>query len=412
MLTEKLSIFIAHPSAFLTNCQPHGDGLIAYGFISRLAERGHTLHVAVPAMDVQGELPANIKLYPVPMPGPDSIAGRLEYMAKSRRLLNSLRRSCNIALAHQLNPVYRGLSLALVGAGVPVILGPFWPDWPGDVELTEEASSAWRRTRRSLKRLVAHLSLAQEQRQASALLVSTPAALSKLVNSDAGADKICTLPPGIDTTYFSPAPVEEVAESPSILYLANLWRRKGIYTLLDAFEMVAAALPSCRLVVAGSGPEQGEVERRIAQMPGGERITLLGNVERARIPEVMRRSTVYCLPSYGEPFGMSALEAMACGKPVVVTDAGGLAHLVAEQGGRKVPPGDATALAAALLEILRSPELQMKMGQYNRHLVETTYSWERVIDRLEAIYAAVLTAPGRELAMLPEARDSHCELQA
>ncbi|HMX24502.1 MAG TPA: hypothetical protein PKC13_02675, partial [Blastocatellia bacterium] len=65
MSASKFSIFIPHASDFLTNHRSHGDGLTAFGFINRLAERGHTLHVAAPEMDIQGALPANIKLYPI-----------------------------------------------------------------------------------------------------------------------------------------------------------------------------------------------------------------------------------------------------------------------------------------------------------------------------------------------------------
>jgi len=120
-------------------------------------------------------------------------------------------------------------------------------------------------------------------------------------------------------------------------------------------------------------------------------IFLVGNAERTNVCQYMRQCTVYCLPSYGEPFGMSALEAMSCGKAVVATNVGGLAHLVPDRGGRKVPPRNAQALANALLEILCSPELQTKMGQYNRSLVEKKYSWEQVIMQLESIYYKSIT---------------------
>ncbi len=83
---------------------------------------------------------------------------------------------------------------------------------------------------------------------------------------------------------------------------------------------------------------------------------------------------------------MTALEAMACAKPVVATAASGLGHLVPDEGGRKVAPGDARALATALTEILAAPELRSAMGEHNRRLVEERYSWPRVVDRLEAAY--------------------------
>jgi glycosyltransferase involved in cell wall biosynthesis len=141
------------------------------------------------------------------------------------------------------------------------------------------------------------------------------------------------------------------------------------------------------LLVAGPwGEDFDEVKQQISSMSCRVQIKLLGSVERADVPKLMHDCTLYCMPSYGEAFGMGALEAMACGKPVVGTDAGGLRYLIPDEGGRKVPPGDAQALADALLEILGSPELQVKMGQYNRSLVEKIYDWERVTEQLESIY--------------------------
>ena len=89
---------------------------------------------------------------------------------------------------------------------------------------------------------------------------------------------------------------------------------------------------------------------------------------------------------------MTALEAMACGKPVVATDAGGLRHLVPDEGGRKVPPGDVDALAAALAEMLPALELRRAMGAHNRRTVEQRYSWRAVVDRLEDAYGEAIAA--------------------
>jgi glycosyltransferase involved in cell wall biosynthesis len=91
---------------------------------------------------------------------------------------------------------------------------------------------------------------------------------------------------------------------------------------------------------------------------------------------------------------MTALEAMACARPLVVTSAGGLAHLVPDEGARKVPPGDPGALAAALAFVLADPELRRSMGEHNRAAVERGYSWSRVVDRLEEYYAGAVRAAG------------------
>ena len=87
---------------------------------------------------------------------------------------------------------------------------------------------------------------------------------------------------------------------------------------------------------------------------------------------------------------MSVLEAMACGRPVVVTDDGGLRYIVADEGGRRVPVGNPDKLAAALIEILKDPTLSQSMGDFNRRQAESLYAWDRVIDRIEALYDDVM----------------------
>ncbi|MBW4649282.1 MAG: glycosyltransferase family 4 protein [Kastovskya adunca ATA6-11-RM4] len=389
MRDKKLSIFISHPSDFLTNYQPHGDGLIAFNFINKLAQRGHTIHIAVHSKDIKGDLPKNIKLYLVPLQTPSRLHS-FEYILRVRQLFNNIHQQDKVDIIHQLNPVIRGLSVSLLKTGIPVVLGPFWINWPKDAE-TPKAKQSLRGTITSslIEPLLEKFSQ-QQQANAAALFVSTPAAITQLYRPETNPQKIHQLSPGIDTTLFSPACRQDTRqETPTILFLANLEQRKGIFTLLEAFENVAETLPTCKLTIAGAGAATERVQQQVSTMSCKSQILLLGRVEREEVPELMRQCSVYCLPSYGEPFGMSALEAMACGKPVVATNAGGLAHLVPEQGGRKVAPKDAQALTEALLEILTSPELQQKMGQYNCSIVEATYSWERVIEKLECIYYSV-----------------------
>jgi glycosyltransferase involved in cell wall biosynthesis len=86
---------------------------------------------------------------------------------------------------------------------------------------------------------------------------------------------------------------------------------------------------------------------------------------------------------------------MACGRPIVATDAGGARYLVDDEGGRRVPPGSPAALADALIEILRSPSLQAGMGRHNREQVERVYCWDRVIAGLVDVYRSVVASTAR-----------------
>jgi L-malate glycosyltransferase len=373
-----LTIFIAHPSALLTDHRPHGDGLVAHGFIQRLAERGHELHVAAAQVSLQRELPSNVHLHLLGAGGPPGRLARLRYMGGLRRLFGALQRTTKFDLIHQLNPVDAGLTLALPSVDQPVILGPYIPAWPA----WSESDGAALATR--VGEFASRAVRAAQQRRATTVLLSTPAAASRLQAPFAKRVVVRELSPGIDERTWSPA--NDGLHRQDILFLASLERRKGILVLLDAFERLALDLPEARLLVAGAGALAPEVGAIVAGSAGLERVELLGPVERALAPELMRACTVHCLPSLGEPFGMTALEAMACAKPIVATDAGGLKHLVPDGGGLRVPPGDATGLTAALRQVLTSPALQQRMGDYNRALIERRYTWTRVIDRLEQAY--------------------------
>jgi glycosyltransferase involved in cell wall biosynthesis len=375
-----LRVFFAHPSSLLTDYRPHGDGLVAYGFISELASRGHELHVAVENLDLRAELPANVHLHRLgPGPGPAPL-DRIGFMWRMRRLYRRLARTAPFDLVHQLNPVDVGLTLAIADAGVPVVLGPYVPEWPGSPK------PGGRLLRPAVVRLNESLRAAQ-QRRATTVLLSTPAAASRLAVPEPRRPLVRVISGGIDDRKWMP-PADAISDGDQdVLFLGNLHLRKGILVLIDAFAEVARTLPRARLLVAGDGPLRAELSRRIAASPGLNRVELLGAVERERAVAVMQRCSVYCSPSLGEPFGMTALEAMACAKPVVATNAGGLGHLVPDGGGRKVAPGDPAALAAALKEVLPDFDGRRAMGAHNRRTVEERYSWRAIVDRLEGAYS-------------------------
>ena len=298
-------------------------------------------------------------------------------MLRLRRLYVRLARTQRFDLVHQLNPVDVGVSLALARDATPLVLGPYLPDWARSGAGGGIGPAALR-----LERSVR----GAQQRRARTVLLSTPAAES-IVDPGVARESVRELPHGIDAGFWSPAPA---GTGQTVLFLANLETRKGIHVLLDAFESLQRRLPGARLRIAGDGVERERVEARFRGSVAADRIELLGRVGRDEALELMRACDVYCLPSFGEPFGIAALEAMACARPVVATDAGGLRHLVPDAGGRKVPPGDPEALAGALEEVLGQPELQRAMGAVNREAVEQRFAWPRVGDRLEQLYAEAI----------------------
>jgi glycosyltransferase involved in cell wall biosynthesis len=204
------------------------------------------------------------------------------------------------------------------------------------------------------------------------------------------------LPHGVDSDLFCPK-IKSTSESEpaerntaEILFMANVGRHKGIFDLLQAFDRVALRFPLAHLTIAGDGSELPEVQRAASALSASGRVCFVGRQDRAGAVTLLQNTDIYCLPSHGEPYGMSAVEAMSCGKPLVVTDAGGLGCLVDDGGGLRVPVRDPQRLAEAICELIADPARRRKMGEHNRNRVVETMAWDRVIDRLEEIYMTAI----------------------
>jgi glycosyltransferase involved in cell wall biosynthesis len=398
---KPLNIFVVHPSDSLTDHLPNGAGWIDYNYLRGLAERGHTLHIATPRVELRGAVPRGMHLHLIPgtdvrRPGPLT---RLRYLRGVRRLFKQLSRQVRFDLAQQFTPVETGLSLALIGSGVPLILGPYSGHWAAEAFGPPKPRSLAARIKHRLRDWLATL----QQAQADALVITCPAAIDRIRSAGARATRVHVISHGIHSQEYRPR--ESMPEKPTILFLAVLEYWKGIFTLLDAFDSVALQVPEATLEIWGDGRESAAVDARIAASPFSQRIFRRGRAAREEVAGLMRSHSVYCMPSYGEPFGMTLLEAMASAVPVVTTDVGGPPYLVHREGGRVVPMRDAARLADALTEILANRELQASMGSYNRHRVEQEFDWSRSLDRMESVYSQVLT-PRREVASdaMPETR--------
>jgi glycosyltransferase involved in cell wall biosynthesis len=164
-----------------------------------------------------------------------------------------------------------------------------------------------------------------------------------------------------------------------VLAVGRLIHDKGMDTLIDA-----AAQAGQPLVIAGVGPERGELERRAAAR-GGD-VTFEGMASRERLAALYRSTGCVVLAARrGEGLPNVLLEAMAHGLPVVATPVMGVADLVhPEINGLLVPPDDAAALAAALTRITGDTALRERLGRAARATAET-FAWERVEPLLEAV---------------------------
>ncbi len=172
-------------------------------------------------------------------------------------------------LVHQLNPVFTGISLCLVGSGLPLVLGTYVARWPIDPDAFGARGRWGSVVQRGRDRIAG-----AQQRRADALVLTTPAAWNRLPDPEAVRNRIHVIPHGVDTELFSPYPGWESPENleaeqrrPSILFLANVVKRKGILTLIAAFVAVLREFHECKLRVAGSGSDLAEA-KQFALAPG------------------------------------------------------------------------------------------------------------------------------------------------
>jgi glycosyltransferase involved in cell wall biosynthesis len=268
-----------------------------------------------------------------------------------------LRRKQHFDVVHQLNPVALGMNLCLPVGRTPLVLGPVFLD------TMYNAPGGGSGLPSLIKRFMVWQLFHRAARVAGVLPL-------RYALPQKAAERVRYLGFGGITPEDFPWYERPTRSSAlTILFLANLREHKGIYDLLEAYKLVLAQMPHTRLMIAGDGPENRRVSELVRSLPSPAQVTLLGSIPRDSIAAVYREADVYCLPSHLEPFGMSALEAMASGLPIVATTVGGLQQIVESEGGLLVPPKSPAALANALLHLLRDPAMRQRMATHNRKVV-------------------------------------------
>jgi D-inositol-3-phosphate glycosyltransferase len=246
---------------------------------------------------------------------------------------------------------------------------------------------------------------------ADRILVSTPAEMAQLQwLYHADTEKILIIPPGVDLSRFYPIARDEAKEfigvppcNRMILFVGRIEPLKGVDVLIQAISLMyqgdQANKPSFCLAVIGGNPETSEttINMEMARLQAlreqfglHDLVVFLGLRSQDTLPYYYSAAEVVVVPSHYESFGMVALEAMACGTPVVASEVGGLAYLVQDGvTGYTIPVGDPKILADRLNQLLNDNELSKKMGEQGASLA-INYGWERIAAKIYDLYEKLI----------------------
>lgn len=238
-----------------------------------------------------------------------------------------------------------------------------------------------------------HSFLAMQGRVARQLKnIITVSALSKQdIIADFGVSPqvLTVLHNGVDTDVFRPLPA--ISRQPyQVMVTASAdVPMKGLHIVLPALAALSARFPDVHLVVVGKKRAGGPTEQMLKTLALTERVTFVSDLSPQQIVEYYAHSAVAVVPSLYEGFGLPAVEAMACGIPLVSSDGGALKEVVAD-GGVLVPAGDITALTEALASVLADKALQDDLAARGLARVKQHFCWGACARRLSAYYAEVL----------------------
>ena len=246
-------------------------------------------------------------------------------------------------------------------------------------------------------------------RIADRIVAATPAEMAQIQwLYKVKTDNVVIIPPGVDTSHFYPILPDEAKEyigvppcERMLLYVGRIEPLKGIDTLIQAIAILRKmGVYVCLSVIGGEPNPSAETENtemnRLQEMCANaglsDLVTFLGKRGQDSLPYYYSGAEAVVVPSHYESFGMVALEAMACGAPVVASQVGGLAYLVKDgETGFTVPVDDPKALAERLAILINDQPLRQRLGRQAAQAARE-YAWENIADRIISVYQELLSA--------------------
>lgn len=258
--------------------------------------------------------------------------------------------------------------------------------------------------------VVAHLHHLETEQQIHRLLTRTAIYGYDLVTTDSEfcvqqlvttfgipREKLLIVYPGVDEKY-QPTPAAGaalrqqlgLADRLLLLYLGALTPRKNLRFLLQVLQAVRAQAPAVHLVLAGSGPQEAELRRSAQELGVAEQVTFTGYLAEADKVAYYNLADLFVFPSLLEGFGMAVAEAMACGIPVVSSNAASLPEVVGGAG-LLAAPTDLEHFVAQIVRLAKDQALRQALGEEGRTHVRQHFSWAAAAQMTYTAYHQVIT---------------------
>lgn len=339
--------------------------------VKGLRALGHpTMLVAHPEGELRKRAPQDPDLVP--------LAPRFEVDFHAAWKLARIIRAFDPAILHAHDP--HGVALAVLALG-------FRMPWPPPMLVA---------SRRVDFRLASHRLSRAKYKQVDRFICASGAIGRILVADGIAADRVVTVHEGVDLAHVAAAPPVSLHEtcwlphgSPVVLNVAALVPHKGQRYLIDAFASVVQAVPDARLVILGQGELHQSLEKQVHHL-GLEKHVLLPGF-RTDVLSLMKTADVFVMSSVMEGLGTSLLDAMACARPIVATDTGGIPEVVAhDETGLLVPPRDADALAGALVTMLQDEDRARRYATAGYERVHRQFSVEHMVRNTVSVYEQLL----------------------
>ncbi|UCC94673.1 MAG: glycosyltransferase [Candidatus Omnitrophota bacterium] len=272
----------------------------------------------------------------------------------------------------------------------PYILNPFGALDPSMIKLKGRIKKTLyikfieSRTIKSAQRI--HVASAYEKERLYALGFRVPTAIIPVGLNMSESYDACALPDFLEEEY----PL--LKGKKKVLFLGRLHPKKGCDILASAFKMIIERTKDVYLVIAGSGSASylKKIKGLFRKIGIDRHVFFTGMLLGEKKLSAFYHSDIFVLPSYGENFGVAALEAMAAKLPVVITNCVGLSPDVEEYRAGTVIEPDSLSVATAIMNLLENAPLRESMGQNGKRLVEERFTWDHVADKAIKVYEELL----------------------